>query len=71
MIALVLLIGTDHPPTRDDTVKLGWFRTILGYASLLIPSSASCPICSSKHAYARPGSLARRLISSSSRWMAC
>jgi Zn-dependent protease len=37
MIALVLLIGTDHPPTRDDTVKLGWFRTALGYASLLIP----------------------------------
>jgi membrane-associated protease RseP (regulator of RpoE activity) len=37
MIILVLLIGTDHPPTRDDTVKLGWFRTALGYASLLIP----------------------------------
>jgi membrane-associated protease RseP (regulator of RpoE activity) len=37
MIALVLFIGTDHPPTRDDTVKLGWFRTALGYASLLIP----------------------------------
>ena len=37
MIALVLLIGTDHPPTRDDTVKLGWFRTALGYAALLIP----------------------------------
>jgi membrane-associated protease RseP (regulator of RpoE activity) len=37
MIALVLLIGTDHPPTRDDTVQLGWFRTALGYASLLIP----------------------------------
>jgi membrane-associated protease RseP (regulator of RpoE activity) len=37
MVALVLLIGTDHPPTRDDTVKLGWFRTALGYASLAIP----------------------------------
>ena len=37
MVILVLLIGTDHPPTRDDTVKLGWFRTALGYASLLIP----------------------------------
>jgi Zn-dependent protease len=37
MVILVMLIGTDHPPTRDDTVKLGWFRTALGYASLLIP----------------------------------
>ena len=34
---LVLLIGVDHPPTRDDTVKLGWFRTLLGVASLSIP----------------------------------
>jgi hypothetical protein len=37
MIALVLLIGTDHPPTRDDTAELGPLRTIIGYASLLIP----------------------------------
>lgn len=37
MIGLILLIGTDHPPTSDDTVKLGWFRRGLGYASLLIP----------------------------------
>jgi membrane-associated protease RseP (regulator of RpoE activity) len=37
MAILVLLIGTDHPPTSDDTVKLGWFRTALGYASLAIP----------------------------------
>ncbi|HEX5104849.1 MAG TPA: site-2 protease family protein [Pirellulaceae bacterium] len=37
MIALVLFIGTDHPPTRDDSVRLGWLRTTLGYASLLIP----------------------------------
>jgi Zn-dependent protease len=37
MILLVLLIGTDHPPTRDDSVKLGWFRTGLGLASLSIP----------------------------------
>ncbi len=37
MVLLVLLIGTDHPPTRDDSVPLGWFRTALGLASLAIP----------------------------------
>jgi hypothetical protein len=37
MAVLVLLIGVDHPPTSDDTVPLGWFRTVLGIASLLIP----------------------------------
>ncbi len=37
MVVLVLLIGTDHPPTRDDTIPLGWFRTGLGLVSLLIP----------------------------------
>lgn len=37
MIALILFIGTDHPPTRDDTVPIGWFRTALGLASLAIP----------------------------------
>lgn len=43
MIFLVLLIGTDHPPTRDDTVPLGWFRTALGYASLTIPILCFAP----------------------------
>ena len=37
MIGLILFIGTDHPPTRDDTVPLGWFRTGLGWVSLAIP----------------------------------
>ena len=37
MAVLVLFLGTDHPPTSDDSVRLGWFRTALGYASLLIP----------------------------------
>ena len=37
MLVLVLLIGLDHPPTSDDTVELGRGRTILGFASLLIP----------------------------------
>ena len=43
MIALVLFIGTDHPPTRDDTVPLGWFRIALGYASLAIPLLCFAP----------------------------
>lgn len=37
MVLLVLLLGTDHPPTRDDSVPLGWFRTALGLVSLAIP----------------------------------
>jgi len=37
MLILVILIGTDHPPTRDDTVPLGRVRTALGYGSLVIP----------------------------------
>jgi membrane-associated protease RseP (regulator of RpoE activity) len=37
MVLLVLLMGIDHPPTRDDTVRLGWLRTSLGLLSLLIP----------------------------------
>lgn len=37
MAVLVLLMGTDHPPTRDDTVRLGWLRYGLGLVSLLIP----------------------------------
>jgi membrane-associated protease RseP (regulator of RpoE activity) len=37
MVFLILLMGTDHPPTSDDSVKLGWFRTALGLLSLSIP----------------------------------
>ena len=44
MILLVLLIGTDHPPTRDDNVRLGWFRTALGLASLAIPVLCFSPL---------------------------
>ena len=40
---LVLLIGTDHPPTRDDSVHLGWFRIVLGALSLLIPVFCFAP----------------------------
>lgn len=37
MFVLLLLVGTDHPPTKDDNVSIGWFRTLLGVASLSIP----------------------------------
>lgn len=37
MIVLIVLIGTDHPPTADDTVPLGRGRWILGLLSLSIP----------------------------------
>jgi hypothetical protein len=37
MLLLVLLMGIKHPPTADDTVRLGPVRTIIGWLSLLIP----------------------------------
>ena len=37
MVVLVLVIGTKHPPTLDDSVPLGFFRYALGLASLSIP----------------------------------
>ncbi len=37
MVVLVTLMGTDHPPTADDRVPLGWGRRLIGYASLTIP----------------------------------
>jgi Zn-dependent protease len=37
MVVLLLLMGPTHPPTSDDSVKLGWPRTALGLASLCIP----------------------------------
>ncbi len=37
MLVIVILIGADHPPTANDDMPLGLFRTVLGYVSLLIP----------------------------------
>jgi Zn-dependent protease len=37
MLILVILMGTDHPPTSDDTVVLGRARWAIGVASLTIP----------------------------------
>jgi hypothetical protein len=43
MALLVQVIGVDHPPTSDDRMPLGWFRTLLGAASLLIPVFCFAP----------------------------
>ena len=37
MVALVTLIGTDHPPTANDHMPLGRGRYMLGLVSLVIP----------------------------------
>lgn len=37
MVLLILMMGTDHPPTRDDNVALGPWRLAIGWLSLLIP----------------------------------
>lgn len=37
MVILLLLMGPNHPPTRDDSVPIGGFRYLLGLASLAIP----------------------------------
>lgn len=43
MIVLIMLIGVDHPPTRNDHVPLGWFRYGLGVLSLAIPLLCFAP----------------------------
>ena len=42
MAFLVMMLG-NHPPTRDDSVPLGWFRVILGLVSLTIPFLCLAP----------------------------
>lgn len=37
MLILVLVIGPNHPPTADDSVKIGAARWIVGFTSLVIP----------------------------------
>jgi len=43
MIALVLFIGTDHPPTRDDQMPLGRVRMVIGCLAILIPVFCFAP----------------------------
>ncbi|MBI3838625.1 MAG: site-2 protease family protein [Planctomycetia bacterium] len=44
MLVLVIMLGVDHPPTRDDNVPLGPVRTIIGLVSLAIPVLCFTPI---------------------------
>ncbi len=37
MLGLVLLLRLRHPPSRDDSVQIGWPRAILGILSLSLP----------------------------------
>jgi len=37
MVVIVTLMGTDHPPIRENGPPLGLARTVLGLVSLLIP----------------------------------
>jgi membrane-associated protease RseP (regulator of RpoE activity) len=44
MLALVIIMGTDHPPTANDHAPLGWQRYVLGWLSLIIPLLCFTPI---------------------------
>jgi membrane-associated protease RseP (regulator of RpoE activity) len=44
MLVLVILLGVDHPPTRDDNVRLGPLRTVAGLLSLAIPVLCFTPV---------------------------
>lgn len=44
MLILVIFLGVDHPPTRDDNVRLGFWRTAFGLVSLGIPVLCFTPI---------------------------
>ncbi len=44
MLVLVIMLGVDHPPTRDDNVKLGLPRQIFGLVSLAIPVLCFTPV---------------------------
>lgn len=37
MLVLVTIMGIKHPPSRNDAVELGLFRTLLGWATLSLP----------------------------------
>jgi hypothetical protein len=44
MLALILLMGIDHPPTSNDAAELGWGRRVLGFASLALPVLCLAPV---------------------------
>ncbi len=51
LMLLILLIGLRHPPTRDDTVPLGWVRAAVGWLSLLIPVVCFNPLGITVHGF--------------------
>jgi membrane-associated protease RseP (regulator of RpoE activity) len=44
MLVLVIMLGVDHPPTRDDHVPLGPARMAIGLVSLAIPVLCFTPV---------------------------
>jgi len=38
-----MVVGLEHPPTRDDTVRLGPVRWCIGVVSLAIPVLCLAP----------------------------
>jgi Zn-dependent protease len=44
MLVLVILLGTDHPPTADDRCRLGLVRRMIGWLALLIPVCCFPPL---------------------------
>jgi membrane-associated protease RseP (regulator of RpoE activity) len=44
MLVLVILLGTDHPPTADDRCSLGRVRKVIGWLALLIPIFCFSPL---------------------------
>jgi membrane-associated protease RseP (regulator of RpoE activity) len=44
MLVLVIMLGVDHPPTRDDNVALGFWRRAIGLVSLGIPVLCFTPV---------------------------
>jgi hypothetical protein len=44
MLVLVIMLGVDHPPTSNDDVPLGFWRNLLGLASLGIPVLCFTPV---------------------------
>ncbi|MBH57353.1 MAG: hypothetical protein CMJ82_09235 [Planctomycetaceae bacterium] len=43
MIIMIMAMGLEHPPTRDDSVKLGPVRWCIGLVSLIIPFLCLAP----------------------------
>ena len=54
MLVLVIMLGVDHPPTRDDTWRWDASRQILGLVSLAIPDAFASRQCCCSVSRRRP-----------------